>query len=80
MFSKFEQNQVAFVSPYLLAFEVTNGLRSAVLQKRQSAQTAELLIDSFLNLGIIFEKLNEKEVFHLALGKVYSLMTLHMLG
>jgi predicted nucleic acid-binding protein len=48
---------------------LTNGLRSAVLQKRQSEKTAEFLLDSFLNLGILFEKVDEKEVLRLALKK-----------
>src|SRR5215210_2138767 len=66
MFSKFEENKITFVSPYLLAFEITNGLRSATMQKRQSADAAEHLLDSFLNMGILFEKVNEKEVFRFA--------------
>ena len=69
MFSKFEENKINFISPYLLAFEITNGLRSAVIQKRQSLKAAELLLDSFLNMGILFEKVNEKEVFRLALRR-----------
>src|SRR5687768_15616439 len=67
MFSKFEENKISFVAPYLLAYETINGLRSAVVQKRQSPKTAELLLDSFINMGIIFERINEKEVFRLAL-------------
>jgi predicted nucleic acid-binding protein len=38
-----------------------------VVQKRQDLKSAELLLDSFLNMGIIFEKINEKDVFRLAL-------------
>ena len=67
MFSKFEENKISFIAPHLLAYEITNGLRSAVVQKRQSPKTAELLLDSFLNMGILFERVNEKEVFRLAL-------------
>src|SRR5688500_2764198 len=72
MFSKFEENKINFISPYLLAFEITNGLRSAVIQKRQSLKAAELLLDSFLNMCILFEKVDEKEVFQLALKKSIS--------
>jgi predicted nucleic acid-binding protein len=67
MFSKFEESKISFIAPYLLAYETLNGLRSAVVQKRQSPKTAELLLDSFLNMGIIFENVDEKEVFRLAL-------------
>ena len=67
MFSKFEENKINFVAPYLLAFEIMNGLRSATMQKRQSIDVAEHLLDSFLNMGILFEKVNEKEVFRFAI-------------
>ena len=66
MFSKFEENKITFISPYLLAFEIMNGLRSAAMQKRQSINAAEHLLDSFLNMGTLFEKVNEREVFRFA--------------
>jgi predicted nucleic acid-binding protein len=69
MFSKFEENKINFVSPYLLLYEIMNGLRSAVVQKRISPKQAELLLDSFLNIGILFEKVDEKQVLGLALNK-----------
>ena len=69
IFSKFEENKINLVSPQLLVYETMNGLRSAVLQKRQTEKTAELLLDSFLNMGIHFEKVDEKEVLRLALKK-----------
>ncbi len=69
IFSKFEENKVILVSPHLLVYETMNGLRSAVLQKRQTEKTAELLLDSFLNMGIHFEKVDEKEVLRLAFKK-----------
>jgi predicted nucleic acid-binding protein len=72
MFSKFQENKIVFISPYLLIFETINGLRLAIMQKRQTAKTAELLVDSFLNMGILFEHINEKEVFRLSLTKGIS--------
>lgn len=69
MFSKFEENKINFISPYLLVYETMNGLRSSVVQKRQSMKTAELLLDSFLKLGIIFEKVDEMAVLRLAFKK-----------
>ena len=69
IFSKFEENKINLVSPQLLVYETMNGLRSAVLQKRQTEKTAELLLDSFLNMGILFEKVDEKEVLRLAFKK-----------
>jgi predicted nucleic acid-binding protein len=67
LFSRFEENKISFIAPDLLIYEIINGLRSAVIQKRQSAKAAEILLDSFLNLGIIFEKVSKTEIFHLAL-------------
>jgi predicted nucleic acid-binding protein len=66
-FSEFEENKISFIAPSLLIYEIINGLRSAVVQKRQDLKSAELLLGSFLNMGIIFEKINEKDVFRLAL-------------
>ncbi len=67
MFSKFEENKIILISPYLLAYETINALRSAVVQKRQNPKAAELLLEAFLNIGILFEKVDEKEVLRLAL-------------
>ena len=72
MFTKFEENKIFFISPYLLIFETLNGLRSAVLQKRQTAKTAENFVDAFLDMGIFFEQINEKEVLRLAIKKSIS--------
>ena len=47
MFAKFEENKICFIAPYLLAYETINGLRSAVVQKRQSSKAAELLLTLF---------------------------------
>lgn len=69
MFSKFEENKVSFISPNLLIYETMNGLRSAVIQKRQSPKAAQLLLDSFLDMGISFMQVDEKEVLSLALDK-----------
>ena len=69
MFSKFEENKINFISPYLLTFEIMNGLQAATMQKRQSVNAAEHLLDTFLNMGILFEKVNEREVFRFAVSK-----------
>jgi predicted nucleic acid-binding protein len=69
MFSRFEENKASFISPYLLVYEVINGLRSAVIQERQSPEAAKLLMDAFLHMGITFEKVDEIKVLSLALAK-----------
>jgi len=72
MFSKFEDNTATFIAPPLLTYETTNGLKTVVLQKRQDPKAAELLLDAFLKLGILFENVNEKEVFRLAIKEKIS--------
>ena len=67
MFSKLEKNEIVFLSSYLLPFEIINGLRSAIVQKRQGAKEAEVLVDSFLESGILLKGINEKEVLRLAI-------------
>ena len=37
MFSRFEKNEIVFLSSYLLSFEIINGLRSAIVHQRQGA-------------------------------------------
>lgn len=69
MFLKLEEEKVDFIAPYLLTFEVINGLRSAIVQKRQDLKKAEILIDSYLRIGINFEGVDEKGVLRLALAK-----------
>lgn len=69
MFLQFEANKIDFISPNLLAYETINGLKSAVVQKRQTPKAAELLLQAFLDLGILFEKIDEKEVLSLAVQK-----------
>lgn len=72
MFSEFEKNKIIFIAPYLLVYEIVNGLKSAVVQERQSKKAGEVLLESFLNMGILFENINEIAVFHLALKENIS--------
>ena len=54
----FEEGKIDFIAPTLLKYEVANGLRSAVLQKRLSRNTSYELINEFLKLPIIYKEIN----------------------
>lgn len=60
VFMKYAQGEVFFLAPYILPFEVINGLRSAVISKRINKNTAQTLIDDFLSLKIELQKTNFK--------------------
>lgn len=58
VFMKYAQGKVFFFAPYILPFEVINGLRSAAISKRIDKNTAQILIDDFLNVRITFKEVN----------------------
>jgi predicted nucleic acid-binding protein len=60
VFMKYAQGKVFFSAPYILPFEVINGLRSAAISKRIDKNTAQILIDDFLTVKIEFQKVNFK--------------------
>lgn len=60
VFMKYAQGKVFFFAPYILPFEVINGLRSAVISKRIDKNTAQTLIDDFLSVKIELQKVNFK--------------------
>lgn len=60
VFTRYAQGKVFFFAPYILPFEVINGLRSAAISKRIDKNTAQILIDDFLSVKIEFQKVNFK--------------------
>lgn len=60
IFTEYAQGKVFFFAPYILPLEVINGLRSAAVSKRIDKNTAQTLIDDFLNVKIEFQKINFK--------------------
>lgn len=51
-FKRFIEGKISLMSSAILPFEVLNGLKTAVLQKRLDEKTALVLAKAFLNLEI----------------------------
>lgn len=60
VFTKYAQGKVFFFAPYILPFEVINGIRSAAISKRIDKESAQILIDDFLSVKIELQKVNFK--------------------
>lgn len=48
--------QVNFIAPALLPYEVTNALRMAVIRKRVDKKTIQLILKDFIDLPIFFKQ------------------------
>lgn len=66
-FGDYQGGAVDFISCTLLPFEVLNGLRSAVVQKRLEETRARRLSNAFLSLGIELVPVDYHQVVRLAL-------------
>lgn len=66
-FRLFSRGKISFMAPVLLPFEVANGLRSAVKQKRLAEKTAAKLLDEFLKLDIGYRRIDFASALKLAI-------------
>lgn len=66
-FRSFSRGKTSFMAPVLLPFEVANGLRSAVKQKRLAGKTAAKLLDEFLKLDIGYRRIDFASALKLAM-------------
>lgn len=57
-FHLFSRGKISFMAPVLLPFEVANGLRSAMKQKRLTDKIAAKLLDEFLKLDIGYRRID----------------------
>jgi predicted nucleic acid-binding protein len=71
-FNLFQQGKIEFISSPILPFEVLNGIRSAIKQKRINTHVGKTLTDAFLMLDIPLEPIHYTETMHLALTKNLS--------
>lgn len=62
-FDKNSLNTIILVSTLLLPFETLNTLKIAQARGRITKKRATLLVERFLNLGIVLEEVNFKKVF-----------------
>lgn len=65
-FARYSRGECGLISTQLLPFETLNGLRSAVVRKRFSEQTATELICGFFDLQIPLHDIDFKSVFQIA--------------
>lgn len=69
IFDNYLDGKAAFYSPYLLPFEVFNGLDIAVLRKRLSPRLAEELGEKFLLINIKLESVDFPKILKLAISR-----------
>ncbi|OGM20483.1 hypothetical protein A2863_01470 [Candidatus Woesebacteria bacterium RIFCSPHIGHO2_01_FULL_38_9b] len=69
VFLDYQNRKINFFSVSLLPYEVVNGIKSAVIQKRMDASKAKSLLKEFLKLDFALKKIDEKAVLGLALEK-----------
>jgi len=65
-FDRFAQGKLKLIAPQLLKYEVTNALRSALVQKRLTSRTAKQLLQEFLKLPIDYLEVEFEQVLTLA--------------
>jgi predicted nucleic acid-binding protein len=65
----FCDGNMKLISSPLLPFEVLNGLRSAIIQKRIPEDTADALMKNFLRLSIPLVSIQYDDLYSLALKK-----------
>lgn len=66
IFESFAAGKISLYSAELLPYEVLNGLKSAVLRKRLTSETAARLGHDFLDLPFILEKIDGRRCWELA--------------
>ena len=67
IFEKYNALKQSFIAPPLLSYEVTNSLRSAVLQKKITDQLSRELLSEYLRMSIILIEPHFPTVLHLAI-------------
>ena len=73
LFLNYQERKIDFISANLLPYEVVNGMKSAVIRKRMGTTQAKSLIREFLKLDFALEKINETEIFSLAISHDISI-------
>ena len=73
LFLDYQKRKIDFISASLLPYEVVNGVKSAVIRERMGTAQAKSLIREFLKLDFALEKINEIEIFSLAISHDISI-------
>ena len=64
-FDRYKQQNIELLAPNLLPFEILNGLKANILQRRLDYETAIGLAKRFLKLPINFQEVNFLKTFEL---------------
>ena len=67
VFNSFVTEDYTFYAPHLLIYEVANVLKTAVVRGRVNAKDAKVIFEKFLNLPIIFLKVDYAKALELSL-------------
>ena len=67
VFNSFATEDYTFYAPHLLIYEVANVLKTAVVRGRVNAKDAKVIFEKFLNLPIIFLKVDYVKALELSL-------------
>ena len=63
----YAQGAIKAIAPYLLIYEVVNGVLTAVRRKRLASHKAPEVMDNFMKLGVELKEVESKRVLELAL-------------
>lgn len=63
----YAQGAIKAIAPYLLIYEVVNGVLTAVRRKRLASHKAPEVMDNFMKLGVELKEAESKRVLELAL-------------
>ena len=69
MFCRFSTNEIQFIAPVILKYEVGNSLRSQILRKRLTQSEAHKLYRFFLKMSIDEYAIDYLETMNIALTK-----------
>lgn len=68
LFSEYSKGKLGFIAPLLLNFEITSGLKTAIIRMRISLKRGKQLLEQFLKLKIASaEEENFNEVLEIAI-------------
>jgi len=63
----YAQGAIKAIAPYLLIYEVVNGILTATRRKRLASHKAPEVMDNFMKLGVELKEVESKRVLELAL-------------
>ena len=74
LYNRSTTGEITLIAPELLLYEVLNGIRSAVIQRRLPRKLINLAINHFIDLAVLLQKQEEysQDIVKIALNKDLS--------